>query len=200
MIEAVTFDFWNTLCYEPPGHLRGRRIDAWGGILESVGFRIERERLDAVFEESWQAYLSEWKAGRQFQAATAAEAILDSLGFDLPDDVRAELLHAFTEVGREAEILPTDGIADTLVALRDAGLRIGIICDVGMTPSTVLRSHLERHGLLTFFDHWSFSDEVGHYKPAREIFEHALAGLGGVAPGRAAHVGDPGAPTSPVPG
>jgi putative hydrolase of the HAD superfamily len=36
----------------------------------------------------------------------------------------------------------------------------------------------------------SFSDEVGHYKPDRAIFDHALAGLGGIPPERAAHVGD----------
>jgi FMN phosphatase YigB (HAD superfamily) len=59
-----------------------------------------------------------------------------------------------------------------------------------MTPSTILRRHLERHGLLGAFDHWSFSDEVGTYKPDPRIFAHALAGLGGVLPHRAAHVGD----------
>jgi putative hydrolase of the HAD superfamily len=59
-----------------------------------------------------------------------------------------------------------------------------------MSPSPVLRGILEDHGVLDRFDHWSFSDEVGVYKPHPEIFEHALAGLGGVAPERAAHVGD----------
>ena len=44
--------------------------------------------------------------------------------------------------------------------------------------------------MLELFDHWSFSDEVGAYKPDPAIFEHALAGLGGVAPSSAAHVGD----------
>ena len=59
-----------------------------------------------------------------------------------------------------------------------------------MTPSTILREHLEKHGLLEWFDHWSFSDEVGVYKPDRRIFDHALAGLGGVDPAEAAHIGD----------
>ena len=59
-----------------------------------------------------------------------------------------------------------------------------------MTPSSTLRTHLDRNGVLERFDHWSFSDEVGWYKPAPEIFRHALAGLGDVAPARAAHVGD----------
>jgi len=44
--------------------------------------------------------------------------------------------------------------------------------------------------VLGHFDHWSFSDEVGWYKPAPQIFEHALAGLGGIEPEHAAHVGD----------
>ena len=69
-------------------------------------------------------------------------------------------------------------------------MRLGIICDVGMTPSTALIANLEREGILELFDHWSFSDEVGHYKPAPEIFEHALAGLGGIEPSASAHVGD----------
>jgi FMN phosphatase YigB (HAD superfamily) len=43
---------------------------------------------------------------------------------------------------------------------------------------------------LELFDGMSFSDEVGHYKPARAIFEHALTSVGSVAPERAAHVGD----------
>ena len=57
-------------------------------------------------------------------------------------------------------------------------MRIGIICDVGLTPSRTLRRYLDGHGLLEFFDHWSFSDEVGTFKPDPAIFRHALAGLG----------------------
>jgi putative hydrolase of the HAD superfamily len=61
-----------------------------------------------------------------------------------------------------------------------------------MTPSTALRAILEHNGLLALFDHWSFSDEVGAYKPAAEIFAHAAAGLGvaDVPPSQLAHVGD----------
>ena len=190
MIRAVTFDFWNTLMYEPDGHLRGRRQDAWMGILEEAGFACEREQLDAVFAAGWNRYTEAWKTNQQLRAVEAAEAILDDLGFDLPDDVRRALVAAFREAGNEAEIMPAKGVKECLVALRAAGLRIGIICDVGMTPSTTLREHLARHGLLESFDHWSFSDEVGVYKPDPVIFSHALDGLGGIDAAEAAHVGD----------
>ena len=189
-IEAVTFDYWNTLIYEDRGHLRGRRLEAWAGILEDVGFACEREQLDVAFDASWKRYVDNWTANEQYQAAQAAEDILEDLGFDVPPDVRAMLLESFGNAGEEAELHLTEGIGQCLHALKDAGLKLGIICDVGMTPSSTLRTHLIRHGVLPLFDHWSFSDEVGAYKPSPVIFEHALDGLGNPVPERVAHVGD----------
>lgn len=188
--EAVTFDYWNTLVWEEAGHLRGRRVEAWAGLLEEAGFAMERALLDAVFTRSWDRYVEHWTSNQQYQAVRAAEEMLQQLGFDVPPHVRRALIESFTEVGRHAELHLTDGVADCLRTLNDAGLRLGIICDVGMTSSPLLRAHLDRHGVLSLFEHWSFSDEVGHYKPSPVIFEHALTGLGGVPPERAVHVGD----------
>lgn len=189
-LEAVTFDYWNTLVWEERGHTRSLRMEAWAGLLEEAGFACERTLLDAVFEESWDRYVEHWTANQQYQSVRAAEDLLERLGFDVPKPVRRELIESFTTVGAQAALHLTDGIESCLRTLSAAGLRLGIICDVGMTPSTILRAHLDKHGLLEVFDHWSFSDDVGHYKPSPVIFEHALAGLGGIAPSAAAHVGD----------
>jgi putative hydrolase of the HAD superfamily len=189
-IEAVTFDYWNTLVYEERGHLRGRRLEAWAGILEDAGFAVERQQLDAVFDASWERYVSRWTRNEQFDAVQAAEDGMERLGFELAPDVRSALLEAFGRAGDNAELHLTDGIEDCLRTLKDAGLRLGIVCDVGFTASPVLREHLIRRGVLPLFDHWSFSDEVGAYKPSPAIFEHALDGLGGPDPERVAHVGD----------
>ncbi|MEY2477139.1 MAG: putative hydrolase of the superfamily [Actinomycetota bacterium] len=189
-IEAVTFDYWNTLVYEERGHLRSRRMDAWAGILEDGGFAVERQVLDVVFDASWERYVASWTANEQYQAVQGAEDAIISLGFELPPDVRDALTEAFGRAGEEAELHLTDGVEDCLRALKDAGVRLGIICDVGFTASSILREHLIRRGVLPLFDHWSFSDDVGAYKPSPVIFEDALEGLGGVAPERAAHVGD----------
>jgi putative hydrolase of the HAD superfamily len=187
--DAVTFDYWNTLVWEEAGHLAGRRKEAWAGLLEEAGFAMERSLLDATFNRAWERYVEHWTANQQYQAVHAAEEILEHLGFEVPAHVRRRLVESFTEVGHEAELHLTDNVADCLRALGEAGIRLGIICDVGMTPSPVLRNVLERWGVLSLFDHWSFSDEVGHYKPSAVIFEHALAGLGTTAE-RTVHVGD----------
>ncbi|HZU74557.1 MAG TPA: HAD family hydrolase [Acidimicrobiales bacterium] len=189
-IEAVTFDYWNTLVYEDRGQLRGHRLDAWAGILEEAGFAVERQHIGAVFDASWERFTAAWTANQQLLAAEAAESLVEELGFEVPVEVRAALVEAFGRVGEQAELHITEGIGECLRGLKESGVRIGIICDVGFTGSVILRSHLERNGLLSFFDHWSFSDEVGVYKPDPAIFRHALEGLGGVAPDRAAHVGD----------
>jgi putative hydrolase of the HAD superfamily len=189
-IEAVTFDFWNTLVFELRGELRTRRLEAWAGLLEEAGFALERLELEAVYDGAWDAYVASWHANQQFQAAEAAEHILERLGFSVPPDVRSALVDAFGRAGADVELHLADGVEDCLRILKDAGLKLGIICDVGFTPSSTLRDHLIRHGVLPLFDHWSFSDEVGAYKPSPVIFEHALEGLGSPAPGRVAHVGD----------
>ena len=190
MIEAVTFDHWNTLVYEEVGALRGARLDEWIGILEGVGFAVERQRLDAAFASSWERFVKSWEADEQYTAVEAAVDVLDELGFDVPDEVHDQLLAAFTGVSEKAQLHLCDHVEETLRELKGAGIRLGIICDVGMTPSAALRANLERKGVLGLFDHWSFSDEVGAYKPSPVIFHHALEGLGGIAPERAAHVGD----------
>ena len=189
-IEAVTFDFWNTLVYELRGELRSRRVESWAGLLEEGGFALERVELEAVYDGAWDAYVESWQANEQFQAAQAAEHIIENLGFSVPAEVRHALIEAFGRVGAEAELHLAEGVEDALRALKAAGLKLGIICDVGFTPSSTLRDHLIRHGVLPLFDHWSFSDEVGAYKPSPAIFRHALDGLGDPAPERVAHVGD----------
>jgi FMN phosphatase YigB (HAD superfamily) len=186
MVSAVTFDFWNTLMWEEPGSLREKRLEAW---RETLG-PVDREALERAHDAAHQEYVDSWVAGRQFRVEEAVEHILAGLNGALGEDAAAALVEGFSEGGRRAAIHPCDGVAHCLEILRHADVKIGIVCDIGLTPSPVVRELLERDGLLGYFDGMSFSDEVGHYKPHPAIFEHALAGLGGIAADRAAHVGD----------
>lgn len=188
-IEAVTFDFWNTLV-DGQDDKRDVRIDAWSRLLADAGHAVEAATLEAAVKTGWQAYVKHWTDNTPFGAVEVIRVVLDDLG--IADDV--ELFQAMVDVIVEP---PPDrypplnpNLEATLSTLHDAGLRIGIVCDVGLTPSKILRRHLDLQGVLGYFDHWSFSDEVGVYKPDARIFDHALEGLGGVAPQRTAHVGD----------
>lgn len=187
--DAVCFDYWNTLMHED-GRLLALRREAWAARIGATGRALADHELDAAFEGGWRRFTAAWEANEQYRIVDAARDLLADLGVEDPDgSLHAELLADLDGLADRAQLVPAPGIAECLARLKDAGMRLGIICDVGMTPSTTLRRQLERQGLLELFDHWSFSDEVGWYKPAAAIFEHALAGLG-VEPARAVHVGD----------
>src|SRR5688500_5655166 len=149
--------------------------------------------LTAAYDAAWLRWNDSWRANRQFTGVDAAHSIADAVERELPDlerSLRARILEAFAGQGEIAELMLVEGVCDVVAALSGRGIGLGIICDVGFPPSPALLGHLERQGLLKFFDHWSFSDEVGVYKPDRRIFEHALEGLGRPDPARCVHIGD----------
>jgi putative hydrolase of the HAD superfamily len=76
----------------------------------------------------------------------------------------------------QAHVYPLDGAADTLRALRERGLRVGLISNT-IWPGTVHLDDLERHGLLDLIDHKIFSADVEAWKPRREVFQLGLDAL-----------------------
>ncbi len=188
-IQAVTFDFWNTLVRENHD-LWDHRTRAWSTLLADHGHPVDDAVLQAAFDAGWRAYVAAWNANVPFDAADALRVALDALGIDAGAELTDALLTVITDPPPDHLPHLNPNLIGTLTALRDARVRIGIVCDVGLTPSRVLRRYLDDQGALEFFDHWSFSDEVGVYKPDAAIFRHALAGLGDVAPERTAHIGD----------
>ena len=187
MLEAVTFDFWNTVMWEEPGSLRERRLEIWREAFAAKD--VDPDALEQAHDAAHRAYEQAWRSGRQFTVDDAAAAVARRLALQDPDAER-RLVDGYCEAGRRAAVHPSDGAAECLEELSANGLGLGIVCDIGLTPSHVVRKLLAEAGLLDRFGCSAFSDEVGHYKPDPRIFEHALAGLGGVAPERAAHVGD----------
>lgn len=186
---AVTFDFWNTLAAERPGYMRQMRIERMLSLLTDAGLEVDLASLgqavDSAFDQHWHS----WHANAQFLAADGLDHAMVEIGVTPDPSLRADLRAAFELQGFDLELEAAPGIGEVLERLHSEGVAIGIICDVGFTPSVNLRSFLKRSGLLDFFNAWSFSDEVGHYKPSPVIFEHALSGLE-ATPATAAHVGD----------
>lgn len=188
MIRAVTFDYWNTLVVTVEEILYARRAEHWVAVLAEAGHEFSIDDVGQAFQGSWKSFHEAWQANRQFVTADGVAHVLERLG--VADPSLARELEGHYESGvLEAELSLAPNIEDTLQTLKAAGVRLGIICDVGLTPSTALRRVLDQYGVLGLFDHHSFSDDVGVYKPDPFIFAHALAGLGATAD-EAAHVGD----------
>lgn len=189
MTRGITFDYWRTLIFENPGELQRSRIELLAGVFGARGESVSTDVLTAAHEFAFSHAAPSWQRNEQYTAEHAVDHMLGQLDIPATPDLRRDAVAAFIEGGRVAQLHVVDGVGEALEEVRAAGMRVGIICDVGLTPSTVLRWHLQRADLLRLFDHWSFSDEVGVYKPDRRIFEHAAAGLR-VDLGEMTHVGD----------
>lgn len=187
MIRAVTFDFWNTIATVPPGAMNEARKRGIRAACEGHGVEVEAELLVASLEEVGLSWERSWAAGRHLHPDEAAETLVRSLGIE--GAAREMVAEAFLGAGREVELEFAPGIRDSLAALGERGIQMGIVCDVGFSGGEMLRELLAEEGLLDRFSGWGFSDEVGHYKPAPQIFEAALEALG-AQPGEALHVGD----------
>jgi FMN phosphatase YigB (HAD superfamily) len=187
VLEAVTFDFWNTIARVPTGAMTEARERAVAAACESSDVAVEAELLTHSLEQVGLDWERSWAAGRHLHPREAAESLVRALGVD--GAAREMVAEAFLGAGREVKLELAPDIGSSLEALRGRQIRLGIVCDVGFSGGELLRELLEGEGLLGYFDGWGFSDEVGHYKPAPQIFEAALAALGADA-GEAMHVGD----------
>lgn len=186
-LRAVTFDFWNTIAQVPPGVMPEARRQAVAAACEDGGLEVEPELLAASLEEVRLHWERSWAEGVHLHPREGAEMLVQALGVEEGGGrlVAEAFLGAIGEV--ELELAPD--IRPALEALGERGIRIGIVCDVGFSGGALLRDLLAREGLLEHFYAWSFSDETGHYKPAPQAFEAALASLG-AGPEEAMHVGD----------
>lgn len=191
-IRAVTFDYWDTLVrVNPAVPIRGLQIDAFAGCLAGAGHAVERDELEAAFDANWIRFEEAWVAnGGPYTPADATDFIAGRVGAELDEGLRARLVASFTGAGERAGLEISPGLRECLDVLRGAGVRLAIVCDVGLTPAPMLRDRLARLGLLDRFGAWAFSDETGWFKPAPQAFRPALDGLGIADPSQAAHVGD----------
>src|SRR6476646_388723 len=187
MITTVTFDFWNTIARVTTGAMTEARERAVAAACESNDVAVEAGLLTASLEEVGLSWERSWAQGHHLHPREAAESLVRALGVE--GAAREMVAEAFLGAGREVELELAPDIGPALEALRERRIRLGIVCDVGFSGGELLRELLDREGLLDHFSGWAFSDEVGHYKPAPQIFEAALGALG-ARPGEAMHVGD----------
>jgi putative hydrolase of the HAD superfamily len=195
-IKAITIDFWGTLLFDPPSsdnRYKGRRMKDFENVLAAAGFKVTLATLERAYDASG-AYLGRlWQANRDVPAADHVTAILRLADPELPNHVPADVMEALVDAyARPILLVPPAvdvGAAAALRALRAQGYVLAVVSNTMRTPGTTLRKLLERFGLLEYFAHATFSDEVLVRKPDPQIFALTLRALG-TDPSESVHVGD----------
>jgi putative hydrolase of the HAD superfamily len=185
--HTVTFDCWQTLIYEthsPTQALTKSRVQI---LVERTG--KDPDVVRAAFDAAWREHQRAWHRQIAFGSHEMTDHVLAALGVDMPPDRRAALVAELEDEMLDHTVVAIDGTRELLGALRSAGVRTALICDTGFSPGRVVRTLLDRVGLLEHLEVQIFSDEVRAPKPHPTPFRAALEGL--AAPARGAiHVGD----------
>lgn len=112
--------------------------------------------------------------------------LLEALGADPGQSGGPGLYEGQSQVGLDA-VQPREGAPETLVALRQRGLHLGIVSNI---DDDQFRPLWDRIGLDPCFDAITTSEEARSCKPHPGIYRHALGKAGDPAPERVVFVGD----------
>lgn len=178
-------------------------LDVWGTLLRATStFKARRATLvaealgtdpdeTAAAMESAAENLDEdtLRTGQQYGCADRLNHTAAALGVPRLAGVALaglEFRLGWALAGDPPSLTEPD-LPDTLARFRAAGLGLAVTSNTGFISGAQMRPMLGALGLQV--DHHVFSDEVGHAKPAPEIFAH-LAGAAGCRPAEILHVGD----------
>jgi len=206
MIEAVTFDFWDTIAIddsdEPKRAAMGlpskaeSRIQLFAARVAKNHPNVSYEQAAAAYQHANRNFSDEWHT--QHRTPGVASRLYDAydfLGLRPEPGKFAELMREVDELVREIEDMevriPPDfapGIHNALELLGQQ-YKLGIISDTIHTTGRGLRYLLQHQGLLQYFRYFIFSDEVGASKPDAKVFRQAALGMQ-TAPSEMVHIGD----------
>ncbi|MDQ3248039.1 MAG: HAD family hydrolase [Chloroflexota bacterium] len=206
MIEAITFDFWDTLAIddsdEPKRAALGlpSKIDARTQLfvrkIQERYPHLSEARIAEAYAAANERFRHAWHTEQRTPGVTTRlYDAYEHLGLQPKPGDYARLIREIDELVREIETMeiriPPDFAAGvhTVLPLLAQEYKLGIISDAIHTHGRGLRHLLDQQGLLPYFSYFIFSDEIRLAKPTVDIFRQAALGLN-TSPARMVHVGD----------
>lgn len=184
-MTAVTFDYGQTLA-ELDTDFLARRV-------AERGRSVRANDLDAAAPAAWHAYNEAKERGDVAEAAWSAfmRALLEGAGLPRAGALEAEETREIVaflwseQPRRNLWRKPIAGMKELVSALRDSGVRLGVLSN----SEGRLAELLEELGWSRYFETIADSGRLGFEKPDPRIFEWTAERLG-VAPRELIHVGD----------
>jgi putative hydrolase of the HAD superfamily len=193
-IDAVTFDLGDTIVdlREGAGDYMARLVARAERVYDVIAPRCpvlpDRGKFAEKLANGAEAfYLAALAKQQGVSIYDALRELFSEMGIPTDDGLVEAGGDAYYRGGSITAPLRT-GAVEVLAALRDRGLRLGVISNT-LQPGSAADEALERRGLLHLFAVRLYSSEVRVAKPHAAIFVAALSAMG-VAADRAVHVGD----------
>jgi putative hydrolase of the HAD superfamily len=190
MIKVVTIDFWNTIVDSSNA---GKRKDFRNAALESafssIGKPFDSSVADKAFEIAHAAFERRWRDEHKTMGADELLGIIwETMNVEVPSDIHESVVEAFKDSILVGVPQLVSGAEMVIPALAQR-YKLSIISDTALSPGVLLKKVLAEHGLLEYFSHFVFSDEIGVSKPHINTFRSALDAFS-VEAHEAVHIGD----------
>lgn len=195
---GITFDLWQTLIFEVDGYANSKarrtaRTERVVSELARNGVDLDRDVVRQAFADLSAEITSGHDHGLDRQFESWVSILIERLvpGFEdrAGKSAVARIAELIDATFVESPPVPLDGSDQVLSELVDAGHKIGLISNTGLTSPQMYRSWFADIGVLDYFDFLGFSNQQEVSKPDARIFMGTLEELG-VTPERALHVGD----------
>lgn len=195
-VRGVIFDMGGTLLhYSPPGAdwETMERLGAQGVYyyLKALDYTLPSEE-DAL-NEAWPIARDLWRSINEddvshLRLGHQVNELARRWGVTDLEPEQLESLAAAYMKGIQAIVSPLEGAVETLEALRERDVRIGLVSNT-LWEGRYHRGDLDRWGLTPYLEVLIFSADVQAWKPYRAVFDQALKALD-LAPEEAIFVGD----------
>ncbi len=193
--RAVTFDLWQTLIFESEGASSVRSANRCQNVtrtLNKFGFEVSLKKVASAVEETINDLLKIWDENKDVTHRDQLQFVVKyALGGEvkLKEEWVPKLSSAYISSLFEIPPYLSPDAKETLQWFQKRDVRIGLICNTGITPGFALRRFLSQIGIAEYFDSMIFSDEVCIRKPDLGIFRLAAKELK-TKPCEIVHIGD----------
>ncbi|MGH7554619.1 MAG: HAD family hydrolase [Longimicrobiales bacterium] len=185
-VDAVTFDFYDTLAHHASGQGRGALLMEYFRVEGITCDAWEHKVLYDVFEPHATEYSPDHSEEQKQQYyGVLAERLFRRLNVRNAEGGVAKHAVTLWRLLGPASLSIFPEVPDVVARLRAAGYPLAVVSNW----QCGLRNFCVELGIAGDFDHVIASAEVGYAKPAPEIFHEACRRLGTV-PQRVLHVGD----------
>ena len=198
MLQALTFDFWDTLVADDSDEQRRAAL----GLPTKPQARLQLlvdditqnhpdltpEQISEAFKYANQQFNHAWKKEHHTPSVAARlQTVYDFLRIPLTPGF-PDIVHKIEEM--EVMIPPNfvPRVNETLAELAKH-YTLAIVSDTIHTTGKGLRTLMERQDILQYFRVFVFSDEAGASKPSPVVFERASQEIG-VPLAHIVHIGD----------
>ena len=188
MIEAISFDLWNTL-FENKFYSDIR--------LKMFSEFLNERKISCSLEEISRAINLGLKISninfedinyRHIYTGERISEVLKILGIRLTKSDKRLIIDEFERVMLTDPPSLKTGVKETLEEL-SSNYKIGLISNTGITPGSIVKKVFKEYNILNFFQILVFSDEIGFYKPCPILFKTAIKKFN-CKPSNAIHIGD----------